>query len=72
MIAFIWNCRGLGYAATVRILRECVYSHRPQLLFLSEVKFSSVERARKIGVSLGYSLFHFVSAVGQSGSLLLC
>lgn len=71
MIALIWNCRGIGQPSAVRVLRNYVISHRPLLLFLSKVKCMNFDIISNIIVSLGFSKFEFVPAIGKSGGLLL-
>lgn len=72
MIAFVWNCRGIGQPKAVRILRNYLVSHRPDVVFLSAVKCTSEEKIKKIFSPLGFLTFEFVPAIGASGGLLLC
>lgn len=71
MIALIWNCRGVGHPSAVRVLRNYVISHRPSILFLSEVKCTNVDLVNRLMISLGFCHFEFVPARGRSGGLLL-
>lgn len=50
MICLFWNCRGLGQISTVQALREFCHSHRPTILFLSEVKCSQFDRVKNIAL----------------------
>lgn len=72
MIAIIWNCRGLGQPATVRSLSSLVSSHRPNVVFLSEIKSSNKEKIQKIALGLGFPCTEFIPSVGSAGGLLLC
>lgn len=71
MIALLWNCRDLGQVATIRSLREYVNSHRPGLIFLSELKISNLSRTHKIAQTLGFVNNHLIPSHGHSGGLLL-
>lgn len=68
MILLSLNCRDLGKARTVHILRDLVKSQKPDLLFLSE---TLVER-NKIEVlasTLGFANFFSVDRQGRGGGL---
>lgn len=71
MIGLAWNCRGLGRAATVRVLMDTIKSFRPDFIFLSEVKCSDPAKINLIVSSLKFPRFEFVPSVGLSGGLLL-
>lgn len=71
MIALIWNCGGLGHSTTVRTLRETIISHRPVIVFLSEVKISDPSKTHSISTTLGFSNSYLVPSRGKSGGLLL-
>lgn len=70
MIALFWNCWGMGQPSAVRILRNYVISHRPSVIFLSEVKNSNIDIVGRLMGSLGFDNFEFVPARGRSGGLL--
>lgn len=71
MTAFVWNCRGVGQPSAVRILRNFVVSHRPSIIFLSEVKSTNIDFVNRIMLSLGFKNLEFIPATGRSGGLLL-
>lgn len=71
MLAIIWNCRGMGRPTAVRSLRAFVKSHKPSLLFLSELHISSPIKIQKLCLSLGFHHLEFVPALGRSGGLVL-
>lgn len=71
MIRFVWNCRGLGQSTTVRQLRDFVSSHRPELVFLSEIKLHEVSKVQRIVNKLEFHHFDFVSSIHRAGGLLL-
>lgn len=71
MISLVWNCRGIGRAVAVRMLRELLRSHRPDVLFLSEIKSSNNTRILNLSTSLGFDNSHFVPSRGKAGGLLL-
>lgn len=58
-----WNCRGVGSARTVRVLKEMVKSHKPDLLFLSETKADS-NKVANIAPKLGFLHFYSVDKHG--------
>lgn len=71
MIFFIWNCRGLSRATAIRSLRELIRSHRPDVVFLSEIKCSHSPFVTNLGKSLGFTFSHCVPAAGRASGLLL-
>lgn len=71
MIAFVWNCRGLGHPSTVKILRNYTISHRPDVMFLSKVNCNCNVKVENIMKSLGFMNVEFVPTVGSSRGLLL-
>lgn len=71
MIALVWNCRGLGWPSAVLSLKGFVRTHRPSVLFLSEVHTSPTLKIQKLCKSLGYDHLEFVSALGRSSGLVL-
>lgn len=46
-------------------------SHRPEVLFLSEVKSDSEDKIRGLVTSLGFQHMEFIPSVGRAGGLLL-
>lgn len=59
MILLGWNCRGLGQPRTVRVLKEMLKSHKPDILFLSEtlVEGNKIEAlASKLGFGKNFSV----------------
>jgi hypothetical protein len=70
MSIMAWNCRGLGFDATVGELRFLVKKFRPALLFLSETKMWD-KKAKGFMWSLGYSGSFAVSCEGRGGGLAL-
>lgn len=71
MIGVAWNCCGLGQSTTAWSLRELVSSHRPDLVFLSEVKLQHVSRIKRIVQKIGFPSFELVPTINKVGSLLL-
>lgn len=71
MTAILWNCRGIGHAATIRALREINLSHRPSIIFLSETKISDSLKIQSLASSMLFDHFFFVPASGASGGLAL-
>lgn len=71
MIVLCWNCRGLGHPATVQTLRELCNSHRPTVLFLSELKIDNFPRIQQIALSLKFDKLHVMLAKGSSGGIAI-
>lgn len=72
MLALVWNCRGLGRPEAIRSLRVFVKTHKPSLLFVSELHTASSQKIQRICSSLGYGNVEFVPAIRRVGGLLLC
>lgn len=54
-----WNCGGLGSSRAVRVLRDILKSHQPDLVFLSETLLIGnkiVELSLKFGFSNFFSV----------------
>ena len=51
-----WNCQGLGNKATIGYLWDLWMTHRPDFLFLSETKKSSLFMEKFVG-HFGYKKF---------------
>lgn len=66
-----WNCRGIGRVAAVRSLQVMIQTHKPSILFLSELKTSSLPKIQKIMSSLGFPNLEFVPSIGAAGGLVL-
>lgn len=71
MITIFWNFRGLGQALTIRALRELCNSHRPNMIFLYEVKSYNLSKIQNITLSLKFDEVHLVPSHGSSGGLAL-
>lgn len=71
MIAIFWNCRELGYPATIRVLRELCNSDRPNLLFLLETKICNTLQIQSIARGIHFDHVHAVPANGSSGGLAI-
>lgn len=64
------GCNGGGSSRTVRVLKEMVKSHKPDILCLSE----TIADSNKIAVlvaKLGFVNFHAVDKQGRGGGLAL-
>ncbi|XP_074372587.1 uncharacterized protein LOC141713189 [Apium graveolens] len=68
MNAIGWNCRGVGSSRIVRVLKELVKAHKPDLLFLSETKVDS-NKVATLAPKLGFLNFYSVDKHGQGGGL---
>lgn len=68
MILLGWNCRGLGNTRTVRVLRDLLRSHKPDLLFLSETLVDS-NKVEALASKFGFSNFFSVGRQGRGGGL---
>lgn len=69
MIGLVWNYRGIGQPSTLRTLRGFLKYHRPNFVFLTEVKCSNVVIVEKIVRELHFDKFEFVPAFGKAGGL---
>jgi exonuclease III len=67
MSTFIWNCRGLGNAATVHELRDFAREFAPDILCVVETQVHKA-RVECLAQSLGYDKAFAVSSSGRSGS----
>ena len=63
-----WNCRGLGNARAVRVLRDVVKSRKPDLLFLSETLVCS-DKINDLCHKLGFVDCFNIDCIGRSGGL---
>ena len=70
MNALGWNCRGVGSSCTVRVLKEMIKSHKPDLLCLSETLADS-NKISALASKLGYANFFAVDKQGRGGGLAL-
>lgn len=66
-----WNCRGLGNSHAVRVLRDVIKSHKPDILFLMET-LSNKEKINVMCDKLGFDNHLAVECVGRSGGVALC
>lgn len=71
MIALVWNCRGIGRAATIRALQDHIKSLRLNLIFLSEIKCSDTAKIQAFVSRLKFTNHEFVPSHGLAGGLLL-
>lgn len=66
----LWNCRGLGNAATVRELSSLVRELGPKFVFLCETR-QNIEKVRRLRNRIGLKGCTGVSSEGMSGGLAL-
>lgn len=71
MNAIILNCRGIGRPSIIRQLKLLLKHHRPQFIFLSEIKCNDLDIVSKLVRSLKFDFFELVLATGKAGGLLL-
>lgn len=71
MNVIAWICRGLAQPKAVRALKALVSVHKPSLLFLSEVKFSSHSRISFLSKSLQLLSYEFIPANRTVGGVVL-
>lgn len=71
MILIFCNCRDIGQAPTVCILRELSNSHVPAVLFLSEVNLSCKNKMNNVVKSLGFDNCYLLPSIGASSGLVL-
>lgn len=65
-----WNSRGLGNSRAVRVLRDLVKTHKPDLLFLSETLVNG-NKIRELSGNLGFADYFSVDRIGRGGGLAL-
>ncbi|XP_074337479.1 uncharacterized protein LOC141674671 [Apium graveolens] len=70
MNAIAWNCRGVGSARTVRVLKEMIKSHKPDLLFLSETLEDS-NKVASLAPKISFVNFYSVDKQGRGGGLAI-
>ena len=70
MTAIGWNCRGVGSSCTVRVLKEMIKSHKPDLLFLSETLAVS-NKVEALALKLGFVNCFSVDKQGRGGGLAM-
>jgi exonuclease III len=68
MSTFLWNCRGLGNAATVQELRDFAREFAPSILCVVETQIHK-SRVESLAGTLGYDNAFAVSSTGRSGGL---
>ncbi|KAL0410725.1 UNVERIFIED_CONTAM: hypothetical protein Slati_3662200 [Sesamum latifolium] len=66
-----WNCRGLARPAARRMLRDLLQSHKPDIIFLCEIKTSHTDKISSILLSSNLIFSNFVPAVNKAGGLCL-
>lgn len=71
MIGLAWNCWGTGHISTIRHLWGLVRSHRPQFLFLAEIKMSDSEKIHKLVKFVGFSNFEIVPSCGRGTAFIM-
>lgn len=71
MSILVWNCRGMGQSTIIQTIRELIRSHRPNIIFLAEIKSSNYVFISNVVSSLGFSNFHLVPSIGKVGGLLV-
>ena len=65
-----WNCRGMRSKWTISYLREIWHKHKPDFLFLSEIKQDS-EFVQGFQSHFGFDNLVTLDPVGRSGGLVL-
>lgn len=70
MSCFVWNCRGVGNAATVRDLCCLAKEANSHLVFLCETR-QKADKVRRLRNRLGLRGFAGLDSVGMSGGLAL-
>lgn len=63
-----WNYRGLGNPHAVRVLRDMLKSHKPDLVFLSET-LSVSNKIEELSSRFGFSNFFSVDRQGRGGGI---
>lgn len=59
-----WNCWGLGNPRGVRVLRDILKSHQPDLIFLSET-LSVGNKMEELSSKFGFANFFSVDRKGR-------
>lgn len=67
MIVLSWNCRGLGSLCAVPIIKDLVWEHKPDVLFLCETLVHA-KKVEEFRIRLG---FDCCLGLGE-GVVLLC
>jgi exonuclease III len=70
MSTFLWNCRGLGNAASVRELRDFAKDVAPTILCVVETQVHKA-RVESLAGTIGYDNVFAVSSTGRSGGLAI-
>ncbi|GKU89768.1 hypothetical protein SLEP1_g3863 [Rubroshorea leprosula] len=65
-----WNCRGLGETPTISKLKKLYFQHKPSIIFLSEIKRTTVEMT-SIRPDLGFDQCFAVDCVRRGGGLAM-
>ncbi|KAL0408606.1 UNVERIFIED_CONTAM: putative ribonuclease H protein [Sesamum radiatum] len=66
-----WNCHGLARPAARRMLRELLQSHKPDILFLCEIKTKHTDKLSSLLQSFNLLYSAFVPAFNKAGGLCL-
>ncbi|KAG8380712.1 hypothetical protein BUALT_Bualt06G0044500 [Buddleja alternifolia] len=64
-----WNCRGIAHPTTRRTLRALIIEHKPDVVFLCELKTSLLSSLSSLLDSLNLYSKHFVPPLGRSRGL---
>lgn len=66
-----WNCRRLGKPDAIEALRLLIHHHKPDIVFTSELKFSSPSSLSNVSTAINFQNSYFVPAQSLSGVLAL-
>lgn len=70
MIVISWNCQGIGNRETVRVAKNMISFHQPDVFVLLEPRISGV-RAHKVCKELKFDDWARVESIGFSGGIWL-
>ncbi|KAL5703663.1 hypothetical protein ACHQM5_022190 [Ranunculus cassubicifolius] len=65
-----WNCRGIGSPSAIQHLKDLVWEHQPDVMFLSETK-AKKRKMLKVQKQIKYQGMEVVDPIGRSGGLAL-
>lgn len=71
MNTIAWNYRGLSQPKAVRALKALISKNNPSLLFLSEIKISSLTRFTRLSKYLGFPSFEIFLGSDSAGGIAL-
>ncbi|KAL0285511.1 UNVERIFIED_CONTAM: hypothetical protein Sangu_2776700 [Sesamum angustifolium] len=66
-----WNCRGLARSKAIRALRAMLIEQKPDIVFLCEIKTSSLAKISQCFHSAQLISSEFVPPVGKAGGICL-